>query len=152
MSSYIFRGIDAPLWASVKEKASRHNVTLLGLVEGLLTTWLGSSGNLQAEVERAQTRQEWAWEHAAEIYKERDLLVRALSMQFPSHLMYRKGHQPAGAKKIIVCIHSPAGQLTWTIPDTMRAEYTHLELTANDWDGHKTADRMTRLGALKGKR
>ena len=150
MSSYIFRGIDAPLWASVREKAARHNVQFLSVVEGLLRTWFVSgSDNILAELEREQTRKEWAWEHAAEVYKERDLLVRALSLQYPSHLMYRKGHQPAIKKRLMVCIHAPTGQMTWTVPETMRAEYTHLELTPNDWDGHKTADRLVRLGELR---
>lgn len=93
-------------------------------------------------------RQEWAWEHAAEVYRERDLLVRALSLQYPSHLMHHV-RQHSGNKKLVVCIHSPAGQMAWTIPPDMEEHFSHLELRANDWDGHKTADRLARLATLK---
>lgn len=103
---------------------------------------------LQAEAERERVRKEWAWEHAAEVYKERDLLVRALSMLYPSHLMRHVGHH-SGNKKLVVCIHSPAGQMTWTIPEWLiEIGYAHLELTANDWDGHKTAEKHERLASL----
>lgn len=157
MPSYIFRGINPELWDQVKAKAKNDRVTILAVVESLFRGWL--IGNAVSDTRgrriwgRSQAsnspQQEWAWEHAAEVYKERDLLVRALSTVYPSHLMYRKGHQPAGAKKVVVCIHSPAGQLAWTIPKEIQPQFSHLELTANDWDGHKTADRFARLAELK---
>lgn len=91
---------------------------------------------------------EWAWEHAAAVYEERDLLVRALSLLYPSHLMR---HHSARNLKPVVCIHTPAGQLAWTLmggDDEARARYRHLEWRDNDWDGHKTSDRIERLTAL----
>ena len=88
---------------------------------------------------------EWAWEHLAEVYRERDLLVRALSKHFPSHL---SDYSNKRTDKLVVCIHTPAGQMAWTIPNEMIESYAHLEKTANDWDKHKTADRFARLEAL----
>lgn len=150
MPSYIFRDIDSELWRKVKDKAQADGVQFLGLVENLFKAWLYGERVLASELDRAETRKEWAWEHAAEVYKERDLLVRALSLLYPSHLMYRKGHQSAsGPRKVVVCIHAPTGQLAWTIPETMRASYGHLKITENDWDGHKTAIRTARLVDLK---
>ena len=81
----------------------------------------------------------------AEAYRERDLLVRALSKQFPSHL---SAYSNKRTDKLVVCIHTPAGQLAWTIPDDMHDAYGHLEQTPNDWDKHKTAERLARLEAL----
>lgn len=91
---------------------------------------------------------EWAWANAAEIYRERDLLVRALSKCHPSHLMR---HVRSGNPKPVVCIHTPAGKLAWTLPegdDYAKSHYRHLEWTDNDWDGCKTAERFERLEAL----
>lgn len=103
-----------------------------------------SNTALKAKAAKAIERQEWAWANAAEVYRERDLLVRALSLLYPAHLMRHVGHH-SGNRKPVVCIHSPAGQLAWTIPDDMAGQYSHLEETANDWDGCKTSERMTRL-------
>lgn len=151
MPSYILRDINASLWDQVKEKATKEQRQIKTLVESLLLAWLRGD-TLKAQVEAAEMRKEWAWEHAAEVYHERDLLVRALSLLYPSHLMYRKGHQPAAGnpRKVVVCIHAPTGQMAWTIPETMRKSYDHLEITENDWDGHKTAIRTERLTELSG--
>jgi hypothetical protein len=98
---------------------------------------------------------EWAWAHQAEVYAERDLLVIVLSKIYPSHLMRHTGKQ-GGNRKPVVCIHSPAGQLCWTLPgetveaadDYARQHYRHLKWTENDWDGHKTKDRYERLAKI----
>ena len=97
---------------------------------------------------QAETEKEWAWGHAAEIYRERDLLVRALSKLYPSHLAPRAGHQPKGKTAWVVCIHIPGSQLAWSLPAHMLPLYDHLERTDNDWDRHKTAERFERLEAL----
>ena len=98
---------------------------------------------------RSESEKEWAWGHAHEVYHERDLLVRALSKIYPSHLMRHRGK--SGNHKPVVCIDSPAGQLCWTLlggDEQAMAQFRHLEWTDNDWDGHKTVDRYARLAAL----
>ncbi len=103
----------------------------------------------------ARKHPEWAWEHQAEVYLERDLLVRVLSKMYPSHLMRHVG-KGSGNRKPVVCIHTPEGQLAWTLPGASvedadnfaRAHYRHLEWRDNDWDGHKTVDRYARLRKL----
>ena len=90
---------------------------------------------------------EWAWAHAAEVYRERDLLVCALSKVYPSHLMR---HHSSRNQHAVVCIHTPVGQLAWTFPDTewAKAHFGHLEWRENDWDGCKTKERFERLEKL----
>jgi hypothetical protein len=88
---------------------------------------------------------EWAWEHLEEVNRERDLLVRALSLHYPSHL---SDYSSSRTKRQVVCIHTPAGQIAWTVPDDLLDSYKHLQHTANDWDKHKTADRIERLARL----
>ncbi len=105
---------------------------------------------LKAAKEEAETRQQWAFDHQAEVYRERDLLVRALSKAHPSHLMRHKGK--SGHHKPVVCIvHPEAGQMCWTLigGDAQAKElFGHLDWTDNDWDGHKTADRYARLAKV----
>ena len=52
-----------------------------------------------------------------------------------------------------VCVHSPAGQLSWHITTKEAADYFgHLPQTSSDWDGHRHTDKhdrvMTYLNAL----
>lgn len=102
----------------------------------------------KAAIKDADEKRQHAWDNAAEIYRERDLLVRALSKLYPSHLAPRTGHQPKHKTAWVVCIHIPGSQLAWSIPSHMVKLYDHLERTANDWDRHKTAERFARLEAL----
>lgn len=108
---------------------------------------------LKAAKAEADERKGWAWEHAAEVYRERDLLVAALARCYPSHVM------AAGKDRAAICIHTPAGQLAWMFP--MRSEGTvqansgtlhdclsDLPTTPNDWDKAKAADRYARLEKL----
>ena len=107
--------------------------------------------SLKAAKEQAETRQQWAYDNQLEVYKERDLLVRALSKVYPSHLMEHKGSN-SGNRKPVVCIHHPeVGQMCWTLiggDEQAKTMFRHLEWANNDWDGHKTADRYDRLAKL----
>lgn len=95
----------------------------------------------------AETRKQWAFDHQAEIYQERDLLVAVLARQWPSHIMQHE-HSPA-SHRAVVCIHSPFGQLTWSVPnDALQELYRGLcEWGDNDYrrDPCKTADKRKRL-------
>jgi hypothetical protein len=99
--------------------------------------------NARARVREAETRQQWAWEHAAEVYLERDLLIGVLTHHYPSHLMKHTHH-----RKLTVCIHTPAGQLAWTVSESLKPLVCHLAITENDWDKAKVIERHDRLRRL----
>ena len=104
---------------------------------------------LKAGLARAEQREDWATSHAADLTRERDLLVRALSKIYPSHLMRHRGK--SGHHKPVVCIIAPSGQLCWTLRDGDKQaleSFRHLEWKENDWDGHTATDRLARLEAL----
>ena len=83
-------------------------------------------------------------------YTERDRLVCALSKLWPSHLAFHDETDLFWEKdwRNIVCIHSPAGQLTWHIHDSELCWFGHLMETEGDWDGHTTEEKYRRLEAL----
>lgn len=105
---------------------------------------------LKAAAERSETEKQWAFDNQREVYHERDLLVRALSKVYPSHLMRHRGK--SGNRKPVVCINHPeVGQMCWTLiggDDQATAMFGHLQWAENNWDGHKTADRYDRLSKL----
>jgi len=84
-----------------------------------------------------------------EVYGERDALVAALSKLFPAHLNYdREGEE---GFKYIVCIHIPAGQVSWHIRDTELPCFEHLVLGKSHYDGHSTPVKYARLALLQPK-
>src|SRR6476660_6657685 len=86
-------------------------------------------------------------------YSERNELVAFLSRLYPSHLC----RHPEGDVeweddwRWIVCIHSPAGQLTWHIHDSELRKFASLGEKSlevgnlNHWDGHTTEEKYERL-------
>lgn len=91
---------------------------------------------------------EWAWEHQREIYRERDMLVALLSRIYPSHV--RQHPRSSQSHKLVVCIHTPFGQLAWTITDDYMLELykTGCETTeAQDSDRATTAEKYARIEA-----
>lgn len=96
--------------------------------------------------QRAEQRQQWAWDNWREVERERDLLMLILTHVFPSHLMPHTHSPTSKGRRLVMCIHSPVGHLTWTVP----AEYQEMvspriTLSANDWDGARTSDKYERL-------
>lgn len=90
-----------------------------------------------------------------EAYRERNQLVSFLARLYPSHF---KQH-PAEDKKweddwrTIVCIHSPAGQMTWHIHDSEHDLFGFLNVKPDPfpdcvWDGHTTPEKYYRLSNL----
>lgn len=98
-------------------------------------------------------------------YAERNRLVCALSKLFPSHL----NRHPDLDKdwdndwRWIVCIHGPAGQMSWHIHDSELSMFEHLHKSEypgieaylsygySDYDGHTTEDKYKRLERISAK-
>lgn len=85
----------------------------------------------------------------ANAYTERNALVAALSRMYPSHLM-KHGDDPQWDPEWlwIVCIDSPAGQLSWHLHDAHLPMFSHLVEQPNDWDGHTTEEKYARVAKL----
>lgn len=88
-------------------------------------------------------------------YSECNKLVAFIARLYPAHL---KRHPSEDVEwddewRDIVCIHSPAGQLTWHIHDTELEQFGFLnrkpDLFENcEWDGHTTEEKYNRLAQL----
>ncbi len=83
-------------------------------------------------------------------YTERNNLVAVFSRMWPSHLAQHPEDDASWSSDwmTIVCIHSPAGQLTWHVHDSHRHLFAHLPLGENHWDGHTTSEKYQRVAAL----
>lgn len=82
-----------------------------------------------------------------DVYAERDHLVAFLSRLYPAHFSEATDAKPGW--QFVVCIHTPAGQLAWHIPDHELGElFWHLSEAPNDWDGHSTELKYSRLMSL----
>lgn len=83
-------------------------------------------------------------------YRERNQLVAFLSKLYPSHLAEHPIEDENWEKdwRTIICIHSPAGQLTWHIHDSEADLFFHLGDGHNHWDGHTTEEKYKRLSFL----
>lgn len=106
---------------------------------------------LKAAAADAEERKQWAYDNQLKIYKERDLLIRALSKAYPAHLMRHEGSKAGHAKPVVCIVHPTVGQLCWTLmggDEQARQMFRHLEWQDNDWDGHNTDDRNERLSAI----
>ena len=89
----------------------------------------------------AARKAEWAWEHMAEAYRERESTRAGALEAVPSHLSaYTMSERTSSSSVYIrrqVSLHGPSLTICTT-----------LEQTPNDWDKHKTAERLARLEAL----
>ena len=95
----------------------------------------------------AETEKEWAWEHTAEAYKERDLLVCALARRYPSHLM-EHSQSSAARRRVVVCIHTHEGHLNFMLTDDMLTQLADLEMQESHWDGSKRPEKRARMYRL----
>jgi len=88
-------------------------------------------------------------------YRERNLLVAALSKIFPAHLaLHPESEQWDDDWRNIVFIEAPIGkgkttQLSWHIHDSELGYFKHLPQGRNDWDGHDTKEKYNRLRRIK---
>ena len=102
--------------------------------------------HLRAARDRAELERQHAFDNQARIYEERDLLIGALARCYPSHRMRNSRNG-----KETLCIHTPAGQLAWTLhtaSDRLKAAIGDIGASDNDWDKAKTAERLDRLERL----
>lgn len=110
-------------------------------------------GALVAYTPEAEVSAHWYESQPTELdraYYERNALVAALSKVYPSHIMDH-GPDPSWepAWRNIVCIETPAGQLTWHMHESHMHMFAHLKpRDENTWDGHTTVQKYERLAAL----
>jgi hypothetical protein len=111
---------------------------------GLLIDHMGKEvDDLQSQLAEMRASKDQA-------YKERNQLVAYLSRCFESHLCLHPASDETWDKEwlTIVCIHTPAGQMTWHLHDSDAILFPHLKLVEAHWDGHSTDEKYRRLQAL----
>lgn len=85
--------------------------------------------------------------HAA--YHERNMLVAYLATCYPAHLARHPEQEPWDDDwRWLICVHTPAGQMTWHIHDSAYPLFRWLPARNNDWDGHTTEEKYTCLLGL----
>ena len=87
-------------------------------------------------------------------YWERNQLVAYLASEYESHMVRHPDSDKEWEDdwRWIVCIHTPAGQMTWHIHDsecTKPFGFLLVEPDAEHWDGHTTEEKYARLAALQ---
>lgn len=88
-------------------------------------------------------------------YKERDLLVVALSKIFPAYIAQHPAEEEWDHDwRNIIFIDIPVGkgktaQLSWHIHDSEIDYFKHLREGKNEWDGHDTEEKYDRLRRIK---
>lgn len=75
------------------------------------------------------------------------MLAAALARAYPSHLMEHSQSTPAN-RRIVVCIHTPEGQLNFMLTDDMLKQLADLEMQEQHWDGSKRAEKRARIYRL----
>lgn len=83
-------------------------------------------------------------------YKERDMLVAALSKLFPAWIGYHTDKEWEDDWRTIIYIKLPTGQVSWHIHDSEKPLFSHLDPGLEEWDGHTTEEKYDRLNSLKG--
>lgn len=85
-----------------------------------------------------------------DVYRERNLLVQALSKLFPAYLARHDENDTSWDKDWmwIVYIDLPTGQVSWHIQDREGLLFNHLPVLPNKWDGHDTKEKYRRLQNL----
>ena len=83
-------------------------------------------------------------------YRERNMLVCALTKLFPAYLARHDESDESWERDWmwIVYIDLPTGQVSWHIHDSEFTKFSHLEIKENNWDGHNTERKYQRLLAL----
>ena len=83
-------------------------------------------------------------------YRERDCLVALVSKHYPSHLCRHPDEDTSWEDdwRWIVCVHLPAGQVTWHIHDSELSMFEHLSQEAGHWDGHSTDEKWKRVHSV----
>lgn len=87
-------------------------------------------------------------------YWERNQLVADLARQFDSHMVRHPDSDTSWEDdwRYIICIHTPAGQMTWHIHDneaTSTFGFVEVDPAGEHWDGHTTEEKYERLRKLR---
>ncbi|THJ74932.1 hypothetical protein [Candidatus Frankia alpina] len=83
------------------------------------------------------------------LYRDRAFLIAVLAAGFETHWAEPDPADPYAADYRLICLHTPAGQLTWHIhPDDAGLFPADLPTRPSDWDGHTTTEKQHRLAAL----
>lgn len=86
-------------------------------------------------------------------YRERNLLVAALSKLFPAYIGRHEPYDPNWDRDWtnVIYIILPAGQVSWHIHDSELNLFSHLKLReyGPHWDGHTTDEKYRRLASLE---
>lgn len=78
------------------------------------------------------------------LYTERAHLVAHLARVYPAHL----AEDPDEPAWLVVCVHTPTGQMGWHIAQDDLVMFDQLLVEANDFDGHTTVEKYERLDRL----
>lgn len=83
-------------------------------------------------------------------YRERNMLVCALTKVFPSWLARHPETDTEWENdwRWIIFVQLPTGQASWHIHDSERAMFDHLPVGMNSWDGHTNDEKYQRIAAL----
>jgi hypothetical protein len=76
--------------------------------------------------------------------EERDYIIAALSRCYEAHLMPSTRLARPGWE-LAVCVHLPAGMVSWEIHEDHVAMFKHLSTVDNHYDGCKRNERLSRL-------
>lgn len=136
----------------VEQKAYRDGVeTAIGMMYIDITGTPKTSGMLVPLLtETDQQARDEEKESKDSAYRERNMLVCALTKLFPAYLARHDESDESWERDWmwIVYIDLPTGQVSWHIHDSERGLFDHLEVKENNWDGHNTERKYQRLQAL----
>lgn len=88
-------------------------------------------------------------------YKERNLLVAALTKVFPAYIaLHPEDEEWEDDWRNIIFVEIPIGkgkttQVSWHIHDSELGYFKHLPQGKNEWDGHDTKEKYNRLRRIK---
>jgi len=79
-------------------------------------------------------------------FRQRDELLRLLSVIYPAHLCRRTPDDKSDADwPALLCIHLPTGNVMYHIHEYHLSLFVHLVCGSNDWDGVGIDVRSKRL-------
>ncbi len=96
----------------------------------------------------ATERMERARDRTHAVRRETMAFVSLLCRMYPSHRCKAEREQKTNDYAIVVCVHTPAGQMAWKLTEDEHKRFAKLPMQENDWDRHTQAQRIERIDAL----
>ncbi len=84
------------------------------------------------------------------VRRETMAFVSLLCRMYPAHRCKAEREQQKD-HSIVVCVHTPAGQMAWKLTEDEHKRFAKLPMQDNDWDRHTQAQRIERIDALEPK-